>query len=367
MKVAGLVSLVLCSISAVSAVDSTCEPAPVYLFESSKGHHITQESPILDLDQSQLVLSDLSGTSRFHSISNAEDARIVSALNNKGLFSKKPRNSIMIVVDNVNNDGELLDVKPSFKIDKAPDGSFFHDFIEQTKQEINELTGKVTELINGVSILSHHHDDIQRRDNSAIEESSDPVLQDVSTIKSLQHNIIHDDGAFVHLKSLKYQDDETYNEGLHAIKKALTELIDESRDSQIIVIAVPKNTCTVVQKREKSQDKPKSNAAVLSASTGYKDLETCQEKTNKCSGHGTCQKTHNGKYACACKPSYNEETKKTTRWGGNACQKKDVSIEFQMFFWTGLGIVAVLFYGGQLLYSIGSEPLPGVLNTAKSS
>lgn len=363
--------------TAMGAVaSSSCEPASVYMFQSSKGHHVSKESPMLDLDQTQLVLSDVSGTSRFHSVANAEDARVVNSMKHKcSLFSKQPHNSVLIVVDNVKN-GDLLDVKPTFKIDKSPDSGFFSNFIEQTKQELVQLSGKVSHMLkDGVAVVTHHFDAVKRgvddidesiegldMDNSA----DQAVMGDISTIKSLEYNVVHDDGMFVHLKSLTGVDADKYPVALNAMKRALMELIDQAENHKLTIVAVPENTCAAIRVN-KRDDNNKESGVVKPVLGGFKDKETCENKTNKCSGHGECVKIHNGKYACACKPSYDEDRKKTTRWGGDACQKKDVSIEFQLFFWTGLGILFVTAYALQLLYSIGSDPLPGVLNTAKSS
>lgn len=374
MKVLSVAGVAITAMGAV--LGSSCEPASVYMIQNSKGHHVSKESPMLDLDQTQLVLSDVSGTSRFHSVSNAEDARVVNSMKHKAsLFSKKPHNSILIVVDNVKN-GDLLDVKPTFKIDKSPDCSFFSDFIEQTKQELVQLSGKVSHMLkDGVAVLTHHFDAVKRGveeievpiEGLDMDDSADQaVLGDISTIKSLEYNVIHDDGMFVHLSSLAGVDAEKYPVALNAMKRALMKLIDQAENYKLTVVAVPENTCATIHRVKRDDDK-KQSGVVKPVLGGYKDKQTCEDKTNKCSGHGECVKIHNGKYACACKASYDEDRKKTTRWGGDACQKKDVSIEFQLFFWTGLGILFVTAYALQLLYSIGSDPLPGVLNTAKSS
>ncbi|ANB12872.1 hypothetical protein AWJ20_1150 [Sugiyamaella lignohabitans] len=111
----------------------------------------------------------------------------------------------------------------------------------------------------------------------------------------------------------------------------------------------------------------KGDVRATFAANGFKTLEKCEQSTNSCSGHGSCVSTNYGTFVCACKPSYDASKKKTTNWGGSACQKKDVSIEFQLFFWTGLGILLALYWAISVLFSIGSEPLPGILGVAKKS
>ena len=54
-------------------------------------------------------------------------------------------------------------------------------------------------------------------------------------------------------------------------------------------------------------------------------------------------------------------TKKTTQWGGFACQKKDVSVPFILFATFGVFMAAVIAGGIGLLYNMGAEPLPSVI------
>lgn len=49
------------------------------------------------------------------------------------------------------------------------------------------------------------------------------------------------------------------------------------------------------------------------------------------------------------------------KWGGNACQKKDVSAEFILFAGFGLFFTAVVVGGIGMLYSMGSQELPSVI------
>ncbi|KAK7191774.1 hypothetical protein PSPO01_02223 [Paraphaeosphaeria sporulosa] len=108
--------------------------------------------------------------------------------------------------------------------------------------------------------------------------------------------------------------------------------------------------------------------------------DACTKATHGCSGHGSCGVLHKGKkgeradcYGCMCKPTVvdrgdtgMEAHKKTTYWGGPACQKKDVSIPFWLFVSSGV-LFAFLISGGiGLLYSVGSEELPSVIGAGVS-
>lgn len=94
--------------------------------------------------------------------------------------------------------------------------------------------------------------------------------------------------------------------------------------------------------------------------------DACESSTANCSGRGTCAKAvqagSNSCWTCSCKQPVRKDGVKTTSWGGAACQKKDISVPFNMFLVFGIVIVFVLIAAIKLLYSIGDEPLPSVLS-----
>jgi len=115
----------------------------------------------------------------------------------------------------------------------------------------------------------------------------------------------------------------------------------------------------------------------------YSTLDACNERTNKCSGHGKCYKKRSdpqGKNACyACGCSVTNQTfkygtgdnKRTGQrliyWGGAACQKEDVSGPFWLlaiFTIVGVGLIT---WAIALMYSVGEEKLPGVIGAGVSS
>ena len=69
-------------------------------------------------------------------------------------------------------------------------------------------------------------------------------------------------------------------------------------------------------------------------------------------------------WACKCSTSVftdKEGRTKTVYWGGPACQKKDVSVQFWMLAALGVGLAATISWGIGLMYSIGDEELPSVI------
>lgn len=97
----------------------------------------------------------------------------------------------------------------------------------------------------------------------------------------------------------------------------------------------------------------------------FQSKENCENATNSCMGHGKCVKAHGNQYRCKCSNTVvrtNEDgTTKSVQWGGNACQKKDVSSEFILFAGFGVFFLTVVAGAIGMLYSMGSESLPSVI------
>lgn len=103
-----------------------------------------------------------------------------------------------------------------------------------------------------------------------------------------------------------------------------------------------------------SLKKSKSNKPGLGGC--YESQSACEADTSDCSGHGACQKylDQENCYQCMCSPTVKNSTagKKTTVWAGPSCAKKDVSFEFQIFFWFTIMMVATVWWSVKLLYSV---------------
>lgn len=91
----------------------------------------------------------------------------------------------------------------------------------------------------------------------------------------------------------------------------------------------------------------------------YDSQSACEADTNDCTGHGSCQKylDQENCYQCVCAPTIKNVTsveggKKTTNWAGASCAKKDISFEFQVFFWFVITMVATVWWSVKLLYSV---------------
>ncbi|KAI7369845.1 hypothetical protein KC354_g1632 [Hortaea werneckii] len=113
----------------------------------------------------------------------------------------------------------------------------------------------------------------------------------------------------------------------------------------------------------------------------FASLSACEETTRNCSGHGSCYKkfTDNSAsdtsryrdcYVCGCKATVKETSsdggKTTTYWGGSACQKRDVSVEFWMLALFSIGFVFLISFAVGSVWEMGGEELPSVIGAGST-
>ncbi|ORY57886.1 uncharacterized protein BCR38DRAFT_81832 [Pseudomassariella vexata] len=114
----------------------------------------------------------------------------------------------------------------------------------------------------------------------------------------------------------------------------------------------------------------------------FKSFNTCMTDTGDCSRHGKCTLKYKNTdanagnsecWSCLCHfaGTYEEDqrhpgSKIHHYWGGQSCQKIDVSAQFWLL--AGFAIVMIGVLGGSigLLFSVGEEKLPGVIGAGVS-
>ena len=111
----------------------------------------------------------------------------------------------------------------------------------------------------------------------------------------------------------------------------------------------------------------------------FQSYNSCVAATANCSSHGVCA----DKYAipgqgsgetvcfhCECKSTYKYpdrgENSPTIHWGGNTCQKIDVSSPFWLITGLTIVLVGVVSMCIGMLFSVGEEKLPGVIGAGVS-
>lgn len=408
------VSLLTLSIAAAVSAESQCPGASVYTFNGNSQSEHKDTIATLNLHQAQLVLANFVGVGQYYS---AKDANFPpefkhSCSGRKGIFGNSDDETLngkaptaVVVVNGLPEDktglflqseNDNLDniISPAFNIEEAPSSSFFRALFDKFSTEVAEVyNGEVkTTFDKAVSVISHFVSDLENAayeglTNAGIFKRSVRHMDDGSTaaqhrhqdelqqIQSLAYDLTKEQTAFIRVESLSMLNGTPdYEKALESITESLKSLINSGSNLKLMVIASPQNSCT---NKVRTMIKRSSSSAstgifkrenLLTSKIGpYASKEKCEEATDSCSGHGSCHKLASGFYGCACKKSYDTDKKKTTYYGGSACEKIDVSAETQMFLWSAIVGVFVLYASIKLLFSIGDDALPGILNVAKRS
>lgn len=218
------------------------------------------------------------------------------------------------------------------------------------------------------------------------------ALGDKDTLKDGQTAFIRVESLDLVLQNVNHNMDH-YRAAVDQIAEVLRDVSANLADNvRLMVIAAPADACTNKQVNMLRHHNPQPSANKLSKRDGasaaahkplkkritgpFASVAACEKATKNCSGRGSCVRVgfnFNGTanvpvYGCACKAVTvtNKHGKNSTiHYGGDLCQKKDVSVETSMFLWTGVTLVLALVAGVKLLYSIDKEPLPGILNIGK--
>ncbi|GAM82135.1 hypothetical protein ANO11243_001140 [Dothideomycetidae sp. 11243] len=112
----------------------------------------------------------------------------------------------------------------------------------------------------------------------------------------------------------------------------------------------------------------------------YQSKSACESSTRNCTGHGMCrlaytQRDNTGDdegvpcYSCSCSPTIRQNadgSKKTTVWGGPACQKKDVTTPFWLFATFTVFFMFLISWAIGTIWSMGDEELPSVIGAGVS-
>jgi hypothetical protein len=112
----------------------------------------------------------------------------------------------------------------------------------------------------------------------------------------------------------------------------------------------------------------------------FPSLSSCNDITRNCTGHGSCTLKYTDPsadskspskhcYSCACKPEkkdVGDGKVKTTYWGGPACQKKDVSVQFWLISLFVVAMAGLISFAVGTVWSMGDEELPSVIGAGVS-
>ncbi|KAL2358119.1 hypothetical protein BJ546DRAFT_200562 [Cryomyces antarcticus] len=378
-----------CVISAIACTANTAAAAVGHVFTydpDSSPPNLPQPRAITP-EAARLVFAQRLGLSQFHSLKGVEEATI-KAVNDFGdrghhLFDanddihERPRAMIVMEGDQTNPPSYLTDA--AFTISSSPAAAANERLIKDLSRQASQLRRPGGDMMEELKAL-----------NGGFEHEFHGLLF------RYYKNFVQDDDLEQTLKSLK------------------------DRDYSVTVVFMPPSTSgkrsaypygryevpetgSSPQKRQVHEKPLSPNAAPQTSSYAhisplassnvstaplkgilpfcFPSLSSCQTSTRNCTGHGSCilkyknTESHSDSsstscYACMCSVpdvrTNDDGTKKTTHFGGPACQKKDVVMPFWLIAGFSVFLVGMVSWGIGLLYSIGQEDLPSVIGAGVS-
>lgn len=416
------ISSLLCAASATVAAASAVGQVFVYDHDGPSLPH-TSNPEIINAQTARLIFAQRLGLSQFHTLSTTDDEAL-RRINDFGgwqrpLFApEKPAegpSKVMIVVEGVDEPMSMLTcarklgltllltpvIVPalaefkSFSISPAPHPSDSYQLWSTFSTESSQLPqtgGPDYGVLRALAPLSEMKSNSldtynNRRTLLYVKSVATAAHADVpeqlqilgSTIKDIFKLLKESDGSSLSImfmpSSNKCSKRATNAYGLAVSKRAAKaqreEILSEAKPS-----ARPSSTV--------ENTSPFLATKVLKGAvpTCFASKHSCETGTNNCTSHGSCilkfstsgknddgSTTKNDCFGCACKAEVKENKeggKKTTRFGGPACNKKDIVMPFWLIGGSSVFLIFLVSWGLGLLYSMGSEELPSVIGAGVS-
>ncbi|KAF8928248.1 hypothetical protein BGZ58_009791 [Dissophora ornata] len=388
LSVSALLSTLVYSTSAAA-------PATVYFFSHGRPSSVSSHSnnnnvPSLNLKETRATLAHLLNLGQ---LTKDREETFVNmhgpiqqvfnqpGMSRKDLFETMGGN-LMMVIEGVNSANDLL---PSF------DPAFTVDSSEGIQDVVTELGNTVPAedrhlfnthkssksgdaLVNEHLVAEHHvnvdatvFDLAKKADALFLEES----VSLGNYVESYEKNARGQESDFVRItiKGLAALAEEhgvesvQYKTAQQILKDFLQqtfipefEQIHETYTTTIFLVAPTSKRVgsELFETRSSSSSMLKKRALPLTGNCFAAEAD-CQTNTNGCSGRGVCVlSTAANCYHCKCSKINN------TQYGGNVCDKVDVSIQFHLFFWLGLGLVLMVALAVGLILQMGNQSQGGV-------
>jgi hypothetical protein len=297
----------------------------------------------------------------------------------------------------------VLERLPSFKISDPPtsdsNAALLQDFVEQSRSSDNGLTPSS----NVVRYLDHQDDTgalpqsgryfFHRKSTHNIGQLLDTLMSKsaaltVAFMPSSNASNLNSWGTYT-LPSESSMDSVHARAHVHLKRQGSEMLEAEAEDfgsNKGEEIATAKASSSSSSSSSESASSTSDSSSKPTSTTPpagilpvcFASVSACNAMTNSCSGHGSCELKYKNKdqegddvecFACKCKPQIDKNDMgevTTTRWGGPACQKKDVSTSFWLLAGFTVAMVSAVAWGIGMLMSMGSEELPSVIGAGVS-
>ncbi|GAO49595.1 hypothetical protein SAICODRAFT_27097 [Saitoella complicata NRRL Y-17804] len=395
-------SLLYLAIASASAV--AAKSAHVYNFPFSSR---SQHAPSLTAPEARAVLSHELQVSQFHKGLEMQIDALAFVSGEEGLWQEK-KGGVVVTIAGVRDHKAIFpDTHPTYNIADSPTHEAFGDlmtrFISQSASSraesaeriyVNTDGSSIFVIPSGSSIASHikatadlttfaskfgkkaaKHFDISKKEHRMFISEMLALESYIAASPLLEA----DARTFVQLNSLegllfRHSSDKhhkIYKEATHILASLVSQLTSTSTRSTILLLPpAPTQSSSFLTRRAESAfafgeghvasslDFPTFQSII-----SFPTRLTCENATNSCSSHGSCQ-PYRGRaddWRCACGVTKSNNGLKTTKWAGEWCEKKDIVLPFWIFFFFGLGMVITVGWAVGLLISVGNEDLGGAL------
>ncbi|KAJ8098804.1 hypothetical protein POJ06DRAFT_142445 [Lipomyces tetrasporus] len=426
--IATVAASVVAALFAAPAVDAAAHPAAVFAFPKSGSSHQSDIPSLRPAEARLVFAERLGVSRFHKLGFQGQDMKVLEldrfSGEHTGLWRDQNENVVVVVSGVSNTKDAFTESRPAFFINDTPDAESFRSlatgFIREAQQLVGDLSvrvfgnslGSFISVVPDMDLCINGHEEVISRAqciNSDLDlnadfketfgefaevfdaESSvdaafmDEALAFNSFINNFAQSVKSDSQLavlfFNSLNSVLVQygaDSVKYNVASALVNKLLQQLVLETAPSTpITAVLLPGGAQTASSKKAKrganteafgnQHVSPAVSVGILAETPSYTTQEECEVMTNFCSGgHGICMQMYGqeGFYGCSCISTYDETTRQRTFWAGDYCQKTDVTVPFQIFFW--FLIISILFLAWTIkaMMSIGSEELPAVLAAA---
>ncbi|KAF1812378.1 hypothetical protein P152DRAFT_397601 [Eremomyces bilateralis CBS 781.70] len=345
----------------------------VFLWDPDRTPAQDPDLPSVSAETARLILAQRLGLGQFHSIPE-DDAQVLDVLNRFGasapLFqatpvSKQPK--ALVVIEGLEEPEQLVtDGRYTrFEIGDVPDDA-------RTQQLLKDITTQA-------AYLGTEHSERHRIGGYAFNGIKHFLEVDEWTLARVTEELdgilgfARDESISITVAALPYSSSTGSRSSYGSYQLPKRDLLNaEAPMSESIPTSRPP-----IPKAESPAVGPFEAGPSGIIPVCFSSLSACESTTRNCTGHGECLlkfKTQDDEpkscYACACtKPVVrtNEDgSKKTTYFGGSACQKEDISVAFWLIAGFTIFLIFVVSSGVGLLYSMGSEELPSVIGAGVS-
>lgn len=388
--------------------------------ESRQGHAAVYELAELSQDSKQqisvnsalLYLADKYGLGEYYNIGEKDDAiEFIDSMHREP--AQNP--SLLVIMKGVESPSSMWDNhSPSFEIELNKHKSsrrfiktLFKDFPKQFAKSVN--VSHVSRLSDEIKYVSNDHPENLKQDfklfrrelpqrwSSVVDsfnskqnifanlDSSLQLVNDKLYISELMQlvtlakqnpkvealpafAVANLDSLFSLGSKLGY-DARTYKVAKAALLDSIESLKNVFDITLVVLSPSHKHACDRERMSKRSQELDElfsdfARRESTSAGSCFADEDECQAATDNCNQHGKCSKVRAQCWQCLCSATHDKKTSKTTKWTGYNCSKKDIAAQTQLLLWTSIGLLVTLVGGIKLLFNIGNDSLPGVLEAA---